>query len=112
MSVGRPEFEITPEVLDQAEKLAMRQLSKKHIALMLGMSVGTFCNKQNEYIEFFEAIERGYAKGIAVIGNAAYDRAKSGSEKLQMFFLKTKGDFQETINHKHEIVEDRLKELE
>lgn len=108
---GRPPFEITPEILEEAEKLAMRQLSKKHIALCLGISYQTFNEKTKGFAEFSDAIERGYAKGIAVIANAAYARSKSGDSKMQMFFLKTKGEFTETIHHKHEFTEDRLTEL-
>lgn len=65
MTKGRPRFKITPEVLKQAEELAILLLNQKQIADCLGIALSTLMDKKKNYKEFSEAIKRGRAKGLA-----------------------------------------------
>ena len=50
--VGRPRFEVTPEVCEQVENLAAQGLTVDQIALVLGVSHWTIYERQNEYSIF------------------------------------------------------------
>ena len=56
--VGRPRFEVTPEVLKEVEEMAGRGLTISQMASCLGISPATIYNKQSEYLEFLETIKK------------------------------------------------------
>ena len=92
MPAGRPAFEITDEVLKKVETLAAQGLSKREVALCLGISVSTYCDKQSEYPEFSEAYDSGSSKGVAKVANALYTKAIDGDVTAQKHYLNNRGD--------------------
>ena len=73
--VGRPKFEITPEVLEKTEGLMAQGLTKEQCAGVLGIHTSTFMLYQAENSEFSEAIKRGQARGIDQVTNALFENA-------------------------------------
>ena len=45
--VGRPRFEITPEVCEKVENLSAQGLTVEQISLVLGINKSTLFDKQN-----------------------------------------------------------------
>lgn len=88
--VGRPEIQITPEIIANVERLASRGLTHLQIAGVLGWGVSTLQDKKAKYKEFSEAIGRGKAKGLAEVSNALYESAMSGNYQSQQFYLKNR----------------------
>ena len=108
--VGRPRFEVTPEVCEQVENLAAQGLTVDQIALVLGVSHWTIYERQNEFPEFSDAIKRGRGKGIANVTNALYEKATVDKDNTAMiFYLKNragwvdKQEVQSTVEQRHVI---------
>jgi hypothetical protein len=108
--VGRPRFEVTPEVCEQVENLAAQGLTVDQIALVLGIHKATLFDKQNEYPDFSDAIKRGRGKGIANVTNALYEKATVDKDNTAMiFYLKNragwvdKQEVQSTVEQRHVI---------
>ena len=122
--VGRPRFEVTPEVCEQVENLAAQGLTVDQIALVLGVSHWTIYERQNEYPEFSDAIKRGRGKGIANVTNALYEKATVDKDNTAMiFYLKNragwvdKQEVQSTVEQRHvidltRIPDDQLESIE
>ena len=122
--VGRPRFEVTPEVCEQVENLAAQGLTVDQIALVLGVSHWTIYERQNEYSEFSDAIKRGRGKGIANVTNALYEKATVDKDNTAMiFYLKNragwvdKQEVQSTVEQRHvidltRIPDDQLESIE
>ena len=122
--VGRPRFEVTPEVCEQVENLAAQGLTVDQIALVLGVHKATLFDKQNEYSDFSDAIKRGRGKGIANVTNALYEKATVDKDNTAMiFYLKNragwvdKQEVQSTIEQRHvidltRIPDDQLESIE
>jgi len=90
VAIGRPPYEITPEVIAKVEKLAAQGLAEYQIAAVLGISQETLINKKKDYSEFSEAIKNGKAKGIAKITNKLFDKASDGDNTAMIFYLKNR----------------------
>ena len=108
--VGRPRFEVTPEVCEQVENLAAQGLTVDQIALVLGIHKATLFDKQNEYSDFSDAIKRGRGKGIANVTNALYEKATVDKDNTAMiFYLKNRAgwvdeqEVQSTVEQRHVI---------
>ena len=122
--VGRPRFEVTPEVCEQVENLAAQGLTVDQIALVLGVSHWTIYERQNEFPEFSDAIKRGRGKGIANVTNALYEKATVDKDNTAMiFYLKNragwvdKQEVQSTVEQRHvidltRIPDDQLESIE
>ena len=87
---GRPPFEITKEVCDQAEELASHGLTLEQIAYSLGIVYQTLNEKRKEFDELSEALKRGKAKGIKKVANALYEKATEGDNVAMIFYLKNR----------------------
>lgn len=92
---GRPPFEITEEVIKQAEFHASRGLTLEQIARSLGIAYYTLHKKTQKFGELDDAIKRGQAKGIATIANALFNAAKNGNITAQIFYLKCRAHWRE-----------------
>ena len=108
--VGRPRFEVTPEVCEQVENLAAQGLTVDQIALVLGIHKATLFDKQNEYPDFSDAKKRGRGKGIENVTNALYEKATVDKDNTAMiFYLKNragwvdKQEVQSTVEQRHVI---------
>jgi len=121
--VGRPRFEVTPEVCEQVENLAAQGLTVDQIALVLGVSHWTIYERQNEFPEFSDALKRGRGKGVANVTNALYTKAVDGDNTAMIFYLKNragwvdKQEVQSTVEQRHiidltRIPNDQLEQLE
>lgn len=93
--VGRPAFEVTPEVVAKVEGLAAQGLDLVQIANVLGINRSTLCKKKAQFEELEDAIKRGRDKGIAAISNALFQKAKKGDTTSMIFFLKCRAGWRE-----------------
>jgi hypothetical protein len=93
---GQPKWIPTPEIIKEVESYGSLGMTSEQIALCLGISVASLCNKQNEYVEFFEAIKRGKAKGIALVTSELIKNVKAKNVTAQIFYLKCQAKWKET----------------
>ena len=122
--VGRPRFEITPEVCEKVENLSAQGLTVEQISLVLGINKSTMFDKQNEYPDFSDALKRGRGKGIANVTNALYQKATVDRDNTAIiFYLKNragwvdKQEIQSTVEQRHvidltRIPDDQLESIE
>ena len=62
--VGRPKFEVTPEVLENTQNASMAQgLTKEQCAAALGISRSKFFEIQEQNVDFLDAIKSGEGNG-------------------------------------------------
>jgi CRISPR-associated protein Cas5 subtype I-A len=108
--VGRPKFEITDAIMKKAEDYAAKGLTIDQIAAVLGISDATIYERQQEYPDFYDALKRGRATGIANVTNALYEKATVDKDNTAMiFYLKNRAgwvDKQETtttVENRHVI---------
>ena len=99
---GRPQFEVTEDVIKKVESLASQGLTLEQIARVLGICYQTLNEKKKEFSEFSDAIKSGQAKGVATIANALFNNAKSGNTTAQIFFLKNRAPIEWRDKHDHE----------
>ena len=88
--MGRPRFEITPEILEKTERLAAQGLTQVQISACLGIVPKTLIEKKRAFSEFSNAIKNGRAKGVGTITNALFESAVKGSVPAQIFYLKNR----------------------
>ena len=106
--VGRPKFEVTPEVLEKTESLMAKGLTVEQCAGMLGISTSTFYLYQAEFSEFSDTIKRGQARGIDAVTNALFENATVDRNVPSIiFFLKNRAgwvDKTETKIHEEKTI--------
>ena len=88
--MGRPRFEITPEILEKTERLAAQGLTQVQISACLGIKPETICRKKRASDQLDQAIKFGKAKGVGTITNALFESAIKGSVPAQIFYLKNR----------------------
>ena len=88
--MGRPAFQITPEIIQKTERLAAQGLTQVQISACLGIVQKTLIEKKRAFSEFSKAISNGKAKGIGTITNALFESAVNGSVPAQIFYLKNR----------------------
>jgi len=108
--VGRPKFEITEAIMKKAEDYAAKGLTIDQIAAVLGISDATIYERQQEYPDFYDALKRGRATGIANVTNALYEKATVDKDLgAQVFYLKNRAGWRDrhevetTVETKHVI---------
>jgi len=89
-NMGRPRFEITPEILEKTERLAAQGLTQVQISACLGIKPETISRKKRAFDQFDQAIKFGKAKGVGTITNALFESAVKGSVPAQIFYLKNR----------------------
>lgn len=93
---GRPYVELTPQQIDEVERMAA-YLNKAQIAACLGIAENTFTRltKENESID--AAYKRGRASHVGKVADALLRNATDKNNVLaQMFFLKCRGGWVES----------------
>ena len=100
--VGRPRFEVTPEVLKEVEEMAGRGLTISQMASCLGISPATIYNKQSEYLEFLETIKKGKAIGLQKVTNALFENATVERDNVAIIYYLNNRD-KENWSNKHEV---------
>ncbi len=108
--MGRPEWVVTQEIMDQAESYASRGLKKKDIATAFGISRETLNEKCRSIPAFSDAIKRGRAKGIAHVANLLIKNAEAMNVSAQIFYLKAIGKWSD--QNKDEIKKAIKSEIE
>ena len=83
-------FEITDEVLDEAEECGALGLTYEQTALCLGMSQSSLQVNRTKFADLSTAIERGRARGIRSYTGFLRDQAADGSTHACMFYLKNR----------------------
>lgn len=76
--------------LEKIESFAALGLTREQVAHNLGFTPRTWQN-YNKDGSLEDAYQRGKSKGISVIANALYKKAKEGNTTAQIFFLKCNG---------------------
>ena len=100
--MGRPRFEVTPEVLKEVEEMAGRGLTISQMASCLGISPATIYNKQSEYLEFLETIKKGQAIGLQKVTNALFENATVERDNVAIIYYLNNRD-KENWSNKHEV---------
>jgi len=100
--MGRPKFEITPEVLEEVEEMAGRGLTVNQIAICLGVSPATIYNKQAQYLEFLETIKKGKAIGLSKVTNALFENATVERDNVAIIYYLNNRD-KDNWSNKHEV---------
>ena len=100
--VGRPKFEVTPEVLKEVEEMAGRGLTISQMASCLGVSPATIYNKQSEYLEFLETIKKGQAIGLQKVTNALFENATVERDNVAIIYYLNNRD-KENWSNKSEV---------
>ena len=100
--VGRPRFEVTPEVLKEVEEMAGRGLTISQIASCLGISPSTFYLKQAEFSEFSETIKKGKAIALSKVTNALFENATVERDNVAIIYYLNNRD-KENWSNKHEV---------
>lgn len=75
----------------KVESFASRGLTEEQVASSLGVLLKDINQDAQLLAQFKEAYQRGEAKGVAVISNLLFDKAKAGDTQAMIFFLKSKG---------------------
>lgn len=84
----------TPNLIEQARKLASLGLNQQTIAAALGISRSTFYRRLTENPELELAIEQGRALAVADVAQKMMARAKTGDDFQSMaFILRSRGGF-------------------
>jgi len=76
--------------LEKIESYAALGLTREQVAHNLGFSFKTW-TRYNKNGSLEDAYTRGKSKGISVIANALYKKAREGNTTAQIFFLKCNG---------------------
>ena len=100
--MGRPRFEVTPEILHEVEEMAGRGLTVNQIATCLGISPATIYNRQAENLEFLETIKKGKAVGLSKVTNALFENATVNKDNVAIIYYLNNRD-RENWSNKHEI---------
>ena len=83
-------WEVTQEVIDEAEKLAGLGLNMEQISWNLGINPSTLYKYKAQMGALKEAISRGCARGIAAMAGNLKDQAENGNTHATMFYLKNR----------------------
>lgn len=81
--------------LQRVEALASRGLTLEQIAANLGIDASTLHRKKARMPELQDAIKRGQSKGISLIANKLFEKARGGNVAAMIFFLKARGGWSE-----------------
>ena len=87
---GRPAYEISPRDIADVEKYAAIGLTAEEISYMLGIAPNTFA-KWRQREDIIDAIKRGKANGLTLVGKSLFDKAVGGDVTAQIWFEKTRG---------------------
>ncbi len=99
--IGRPPIEITDELCKKAESLAAQGLTLEQIAGVLGMGERTLYEKKEEFSQFSQAIKKGQAKGVAVVTNKLFEKARDGDNTSMIFYLKNRAGWKDKTETAH-----------
>jgi len=100
--MGRPRFEVTPEVLQEVEEMAGRGLTVNQIATCLGISPATIYNRQAENLEFLETIKKGKAVGLSKVTNKLFENAAVKGDNVAIIYYLNNRD-KDNWSNKHEV---------
>ena len=81
-------FEVTEEVLKEAEECGALGLTLDQTAWNLGVNPSTLYKYKAKVGELTDALTRGRAKGVKNMTGCLRDQAESGSTHATMFWLK------------------------
>ena len=97
--MSRKEIEID---LKQVEKLAAIGLNERQVADSLGISQSTLTNRKKDNCDFYDALKRGQAKGIAQVANNLFEQSKNGNVSAGIFFMKNRAGWSDKQDVKQE----------
>ena len=83
-------FEVTPEVLAEAEECGALGLTLDQTSWNLGINPSTLYRNKAKVGELQDALTRGRARGIRNMTGCLRDQAESGNTHATMFYLKNR----------------------
>ena len=83
-------FQITDEVLEEAEECGALGLNLEQTALCLGVNPSTLYRNKVKSGALQSALTRGQARGIRNMTGCLRDQAESGNTHATMFYLKNR----------------------
>jgi len=87
-------FQVTEEVIKEAEECGELGLTYEQTALCLGMSQSSLQVNRTKFADLSNAIERGRARGIRNYTGFLRDQAADGSTHATMFYLRNRSSEQ------------------
>ena len=97
--------------LEKIESFAALGLTREQVAHNLGFTRKTW-QRYNTDGSLEDAYQKGKSKGISVIANALYQKAKQGNTTAQIFFLKCNGWKEENgLDLKVDVKQKSLKDM-
>lgn len=97
---GRPKKVLTPEQVEQVEKLAAI-LTQEQIADFLGIGERTLRQRIADDPEISASYARGRARAIGSVGTNLLQQAKDGNVRAMEFYLKTQAGWKESQRVEH-----------
>lgn len=83
--------------LEQVERLAAIGLNEQQVADSLGISQSTLGNRKKDSCDFYDALKRGQAKGIATVANNLFTQSKEGNVSAGIFFMKNRAGWSDKL---------------
>lgn len=93
---GRPRLRVTANDLVQIQRFAAIGLTFEEIAMMIGISLKQF-QRWRERPDVYEAVQKGRAKALALVGKKLYEKATAGDMTAIIWFEKTRGKRSERV---------------
>lgn len=99
---GRKPFELTPELIAEAERMASVGLMDKEIYAAMGISRDVFYKRKRYNKEFKDALARGRSRGHEAVASKLYEVAMTGNVSALTFYLARRCGWTEKQEEKHE----------
>lgn len=91
----RHEFELTQELVDQAELLSGRGLTYLQIADYMGITERYLYKLCNQHEGLKKALKSGKAKAISLVSGKLIEQIKHGDVKAMIFYLRTQAGWRD-----------------
>ncbi len=96
----KPKIVVTPELLQEVERLAGQGLTNEMIHYYYGVGATCWYEYIRLYPELGMAFKRGKPKAVNMVSGKLMEKVQEGNLTAIMFYLKTQARWSETINVK------------
>jgi len=81
--------------IDEVERLASIGLNEAQVADSLGISVSTLGERKKHNSDFYDALKKGQASGVATVANNLYTQSAEGNVSAGIFFMKNRAGWKD-----------------